>query len=243
MKDILSELSSRALDEAEMIACLRWRLSLDDGIVRANQQALVTDFLNAATVFIPSRNSGGTHTSERVVALSEVRNYYKQSLGVIAKSPLPPRTLPVSLSEQLPITRLAAAFSWTPLTASNWLQHLLAPASSIPSDFVLTTSLPFAEKVLSGLADVWKSLPTEERTAIKEALISKTCIPTRVLGNPQDEPKADAPKPATAMTLPTNSYFPNVDIFPDLPIVTIGAADKDPLRNLVRFFARTWICC
>jgi hypothetical protein len=215
MKDILNELQSRPLEEEEMIKCLKWRLSLNDSIVKQNAQALNADFVAAATVFIPA---GATKT-ERVVSLGQIRTYFSPSDGVIKDSPLPPHTLPASLGEALPLPKLAAAFSWKPLAPSVWLEFLAVDGvSSISDEFQITREPSFAQKVLVTIAEeAWRSkMSPEEKAKTKAVLANVPCVPTNL-----------------GLQMPSASYFANVNIFPDLPIVSLASAEKKGLLRML----------
>lgn len=220
MKDILAELQSRALDEEEMIKCLKWRLSLNEAIIRQNPKAMTTDFLEAATVFIPA----GTTKTERVIALSQIQTYFIPSNGVIKDSPLPPHTLPTILGDALPLPRLASAFSWKPLSPSAWLQWLAKDGiDAVSKEYSISTTPSFAEKVLDLVAEeVWETkLSLVEKNAIVAVLKDVTCIPTSL-----------------GMKVPPATYFSNVNVFPDLPIIALPKAEKKrSLQNMVSLVA------
>ena len=217
MKDILNELQSRPLELEEMIKCLKWRLSLDDSVVRQNAQSLNADFLATATVFIPA---GATKT-ERVISLGQIRTYYSPSSGVIRDSPLPPHTLPIGLGEALPSPKLAAAFSWKPLSPSVWLEFLVVSGvDSIADQFQISREASFAQRVLVTIAEeAWgPKMSSEERARAKLVLANVPCIPTNL-----------------GLRTPSASYFPNVSIFADLAIVSLADAEKKgPLKRMVR---------
>jgi hypothetical protein len=115
---------------------------------------------------------------------------------------------------------LAAAFSWKPLSPPVWLHFLAAEgADSISDEFRINSSAPFAQKVLLTIADeAWGSkMSPEDKSRIKAILADVHCIPTNL-----------------GLRVPSASYFANVNIFPDLPIVSIPGADKKgPLQKLV----------
>lgn len=216
MKDILAELQSRALDEQEMIKCLKWRLSLNDSIIKQNPKAMTNDFLDAATVFLPA----GTTKTERVVSLGLIRTYFQPGHGVIKESPFPPHTLPISLGDALPLPKLAAAFSWRPLSPSAWIQFLaIDGVDSVADEFKIASSASFSQRVLETVSDeAWESkMNQEEKNGVKSTLANVTCVPTSL-----------------GMMTPTASYFSNVNIFPDLPIVSLSKAEKKgPLQSMV----------
>lgn len=215
MKDILNELQSRPLEEEEMIKCLKWRLSLNDSIVRQNTQSLNADLVAAATVFIPASAT----KMERVISLGQIRTYCSPSDGIIKDSPLPSHTLPIGLGQALPLPKLSAAFLWKPLSPSVWLEFLTVDGvSSIPDEFQITREPSFAEKVLVTIAEeAWGSqMPPEEKAKTKAVLANVPCIPTNL-----------------GLRTPSASYFANVNIFPDLPIVILaGSEEKGPLRMM-----------
>ena len=215
MKDILNELQSRSLSEEEMINCLKWRLSLEDSIVKTNTQSLNADFLAAARVFIPA----GATKIDRVISLNQIQTYYSPSNGVIRESPLPPHTLPRRLEEALPLNKLAEAFSWKPLSPSVWLQFLAVDGvDSIADEFQITRA-SFAQRVLLAISEeAWGiKMSPEEKSSTKSVLANVHCIPTNL-----------------GMQIPSASYLPNVNMFPNLPIVSLpGAEKKGALQEMV----------
>lgn len=228
MKDILAELSARALDEQEMVKCLQWRVALPDAIVRQAPRAMTADFLAAATVFLPAASSGGTTKNERVVSLAMIQTYFVTGMGVIKDAPLPPHTLPISLGDALPLPKLANAFGWKPLAPAAWLQFLAIDGlDSIPDEFKLAMSPPFAQKVIETVAeDVWElRLSAEEKEGVKSVLENVNCVPTNL-----------------GQTVPRAAYFSNVNIFPDLPIVSLVKAEKKgPVQRMVSERTRIWM--
>ncbi|KAF9506993.1 hypothetical protein BS47DRAFT_1366980 [Hydnum rufescens UP504] len=131
--DVLRELRSRPLTEAEMVECLKWRIGLPEAVILAHRQELTAEFLDAA------------HNR-------------------------------------------------------------------------MTTSPEFAEQVFNILAKSWNSLPQPEQQHIIQLLGYTPCVPT-VLG----------------MKKPKESYFPNVNMFHDLPIINLPGPLKADKERLVKY--------
>ncbi|KAF8513724.1 hypothetical protein BU17DRAFT_95084 [Hysterangium stoloniferum] len=217
--DVLTELRSRPLTEAEMIECLKWRVNLNtEGIRPTHLAELRREFLDAA-VF---STTDGVKSEERLILLSSIKTVHiprNATTAIPTDGPFPEHTLPYSISRQLKVETLSSLFGWTDLTIPMWLQHLLSlPIQNGDSKTDLTKDAIWAEKVLGVLARVWPSLSKEDQVDIVGLLRSTTCIPTKF-----------------GMKEPSQSYFLNANVFPDLPIVSMpkGTVVKGPMEKLL----------
>ncbi|CAG8505139.1 14702_t:CDS:10 [Racocetra fulgida] len=81
------------------------------------------------------------------------------------------------------------------LSLATWTQYI----ASKPQ---LENDPDFAEKVLGIIARSFQKCSSNDQNMIKQFLIEKKCIPTK-----------------HGLKIPDDAYFPNVDLFPDLPII------------------------
>ena len=66
----------------------------------------------------------------------------------------------------------------------------------------LEESPQYAEKFLATLSRNWGGVPLKDQDSIRELFVQKKCIPTKY-----------------GMKTPLHAYFPNVNLFQDLPII------------------------
>jgi hypothetical protein len=214
--DVLEELRSRPLSETEMIECLKWRIGLNTDDARSHGKELREQFLAAAVFSTPAEDGG-----ERVISLSTVQTYVNPRSSVIpVDCPLPSHTLPFSVSKHLSADSLGSLFGWKELSVVDWVSYLASPAGQtvLPPDHNLTISPVFAERVLGILARAWPSSSKDQLSQLATLLGGSTCIPTNL-----------------GMRKPKEAYLPSVNLFPDLPIVTLpkGTAVKGSLEKVV----------
>ncbi|CAG8789920.1 1504_t:CDS:2, partial [Cetraspora pellucida] len=81
------------------------------------------------------------------------------------------------------------------LSLVTWTQYI----TSKPQ---LENDPDFAEKVLGIIARSFQKCSSNDQNTIKQLLAEKKCIPTK-----------------HGLKIPDDAYFPNVDLFPDLPII------------------------
>lgn len=201
-RDVLQELSQRPLNETEMEACMKWRIGLDTAGLQGNDEDVIRNqFLQAAILSYMEHKEGGG-TEERIIPLASIKTFTSASNSISPNFPLPPHTLPFSLSKQFKPDSLRRFFGWADLTVVEWLEYLLLPSNGLPIESNITASPEFAEKVLNVLAKAWGSLSKQQMQRVAEILQDKTVIPTK-----------------SGMKVPKEAYFANANVFPDLPIV------------------------
>lgn len=217
LDDILGELRARVMTEEEVRAMMEWwiGLSMSDGF-DPSQRSKIID----RAVF--SSPGAGTGHNDTMTSLSSIRYYVNHKANVPLDLPLPPSTLPTSLSKSLSLDRLPLAFGWSELSLVDWLEHIVSPSLSgqphcNPETDVVINPV-FSEKVFGALSRGWGGLSATSQAKIFEMLAEKRCMPTRA-----------------GMVKPGEAYFANVDLFPDLPIVSFskGLAVKGQLEKLL----------
>jgi Protein of unknown function (DUF3684) len=213
--DVLKELRSRPLVEDEMIACLAWWI----GVSTTSNLTHRAELLDAAV--LSTGKPGGT--DEKIVTLSSLQTYINsKSISSIIPldGPLPDHLLPVTISKNFSPSDISSAFPWTELTIPKWLGHVCSTDVRIANvDQDLTISPIWAERVLTILARAWATLSAPAKEEIFSHLGDITCIPT-----------------SSGMKIPDQSYFPQANIFSDLPVVTFhsGAVPKGSLERVLQ---------
>jgi hypothetical protein len=213
-QDVLDELKARILDEQEAIALLKWRVGLDAELTRAHSRELRQAFLGAAVFCIKEEGK-----EDKIVPLAAIRTYVNPKSTVIPlDSPLPAHTLPFSVSKQLGNADLKGLFTWTELSVLDWIEYLVNPTTRKETGVDITLDAVFAERVLGVLARAWPSMNSTQHTEVCAKLSDIPCVPTRA-----------------GLKLPTEAYFANAHVFPDLPIVVMpkGTSVKGTMEKVL----------
>jgi hypothetical protein len=215
--DVLNELRSRPLPEEDMIACMKWWISLYDPKDAVRLASVRTQLLDAAVLLI------STASGDTITPLHTIKTILNQrSLnGLPSDGPLPPHLFPTAVSRHFSSDDLKRAFSWMDLTIHDWLSHICeAGIVRANPTYDIETSPQWSEKVLSFIARNWgHGLALALKQQIIDLLKVKRCIPT-----------------SDGMKLPSEAYFPSVDIFHDLPVVKFpsGNSTKGPMDKLLQ---------
>ncbi|KAG8933600.1 hypothetical protein FRC02_011522 [Tulasnella sp. 418] len=217
-KDVIGELSQRTLTEEEMVECLKWRINLDTGGIKERDKELVRkQFLDSAVFFVPNDER---FKEERTIRLASIETFVSPKNVIPATLPLPPHTLPLSVSKNFTPDSLRSFFGWRDLDVVEWVEYLIAPATleTLPEDENMTISAEFSEQVLNIVAKMWSSISTARQTQMITLLRDKTVIPTR-----------------SGLKTPGESYFSNANVFQDLPIVAFlsGTAIKGSIEKFL----------
>ena len=200
-QDVLRELQARPLTPKEFIACLEWWI---DMCRKGDHEQLlpIRKQLQDAIILTIQTQS---HGASQVISLASIRSFInlKSSYGVIPlDGPLPEYLLPIEVSKAFKPEDLSKAFPWTELTIIQWLMFICDPTAKHSAAFDINVSPSWAERVLALVARAWPTLSVQLREEIYTILYEKTCIPT-----------------SRGMQIPSQSYFPNVNMFQDLPVI------------------------
>ena len=197
MEDVFSELAGRALSVAEAVACLKWWISVAN---HPNYDpSLRRRLLDNTLLDLPGKE-GEPATIQQLATVQTFLNPQR----VPTDAPIPSSCLAYDVSRAFTSTDLQRIFGWSELTVAGWLSYLVGMSGQkeTPIDVNFTLSAPFAERVLGIVARAWGSLPSPQQEEISKLLKEVTCIPTR-----------------KGMQKPADSYFANVSLFEDLPII------------------------
>ncbi|KAG0222294.1 hypothetical protein B0O80DRAFT_113406 [Mortierella sp. GBAus27b] len=158
--DVLRELESRTLTEAQMVAMLRWwgdystRQAISDADYRA--------FFQTALVC-----SGSS-----VLPLATFKWFVNPKLTPI-DMPLPSDVLPYDLTKTFTQPELhKMSRVWQELNLLEWAKHIVKQEE-------FETSPAFSEKALLVLSRGWAQLRDTTQSAIIGLLVNKKCIPTK----------------------------------------------------------------
>ena len=212
--DVLDELRSRPLSEAETVGCLRWWIGVTAGNNRKVSQER-PQLLRALVVSV-------TGPPEKTMRLSDVQTFLKSQI-IPTNGPLPSTLLPTSITRSFDRNTLTSAFLWKELSTVDWLRHLTNPKVAAANlEFDVTNSLSWAEEVLSVLVKAWPSLTDTDKKGVIGILSPISCIPT-----------------SAGLKVPNQAYFSNTDLlslFRDLPIATMpsGAIIEGNLELVLR---------
>ncbi|KAK6910047.1 hypothetical protein I203_104076 [Kwoniella mangroviensis CBS 8507] len=210
--DVVKQLNDRPLTEKEMIDCLTWwqGVASSDSINSAIRRKLVD-----AAILIQENG--------KVLPLSTVQTFVKPHNAVIPPDmPLPPHTLPYTITKNLKANSIYNIFGWTELSVLQYITFLVNPPMSNDTQATPETdirvSADFSEKVLGMLGRAWANLAANQQTAIALELKDIPCIPT----------KAGFKKPGEA-------YFEKNLLFDDLPTIALpkGTAIKGGMEKML----------
>ncbi|KAI8369380.1 uncharacterized protein BYT42DRAFT_617411 [Radiomyces spectabilis] len=190
--DVLKELDMRSLTPDEMVACMKWWIECNLGhpsIPEATRQSIdatsTRKFMEAAIVDCDG---------DKLLQLSGAKWWINPKI-IPLDLPVPPDTLPFSISKRFMPTELAQYFNFSELSLLDWVQFIV-------NEPELEMSPHFAEKILTIISRGYPHCSNKAQAEIAALLHQKKCIPTRF-----------------GMKLPEETYYPTVNLFDDLPIV------------------------
>jgi hypothetical protein len=127
--------------------------------------------------------------------------------------PFPPDTLPFEFTRSLSAKELQA-LGWEPIEIAQWLRFLvesIGGRNGLSTEYDISWSPRFSLQVLAIISKQWESLGQIPRETIIGLLRAITVIPTKY-----------------GMMIPSETYFQNVKLFDDLPIIspTHGVKEK-----------------
>jgi hypothetical protein len=164
-QDLRQELTAeRVFTEDEMISCFKWILSRPEPLTSEERSS----FLNAARF---SRQD-----SDEIVSLATVNKLLEitDNSFIPSTSPLPPDTLPYTISKELPIKQLTDLFAWRPLTIVDWLINLI---SLLKKNTI--TDGDFARTVFTVVSSAWGTLGEEGTGEVAGMMKSLAWVPTQ----------------------------------------------------------------
>lgn len=212
-QDVLQELQSRPLPQDEFIACLNWWINIFREGDHDRLLLIRTQVIDAVILSI-----GVGEAPQKIIPLASIKSFINPrstSGNIPLDGPLPDYLLPLSVSKLFKPEDLKTCFPWTEFTIVQWISFVCG-SETFPIEYDINSSPLWAERVIGLVIRVWPTLTASSKAEIVQLLRTKTCMPT-----------------SGGMLLPTQAYFPNVNIFGDLPVVTFpsgltikGSAEK-----------------
>jgi hypothetical protein len=205
--DVRRELEAKAMNKEQLVNFIKWagKKVLSGELDFASK----TNLLNVAVAMISDGDGQGD-----VIALGTIKNYINIS-KIPPNLPLPPSTIPFDFTINCTAAELQA-LGWQPLDVVPWLRFLIESAPSQPEDQNIAKSSKFATQILVVLSKNWDSLSQSSKGSVTEILQANAIIPTKL-----------------GMRKPTESFFPTVKLFEDLPIIQGCQNVKDKFLSAI----------
>ncbi|MCJ1472983.1 hypothetical protein MMC13_001632, partial [Lambiella insularis] len=205
--DIKKELERQALNGKQLVEFLQWLGH--KAHINEVDPVIVRSLLDVAVANDGLDNDG----SGKLVVLGQIKHFVNPSRipGIV---PVPPDTLSFKFTKNLDKPQLEA-LGWEDLQIVPWLRwqvEISGGRGPLSKDQDLTLSPSFAGVVLPIISKQWDGLSQSSKATIANLLSSRTVIPTKL-----------------GMRTPSESYFPSVKVFDDLPVVTGLSSVKDKL--------------
>ncbi|OJA08565.1 hypothetical protein AZE42_03358 [Rhizopogon vesiculosus] len=213
--DVVRELESRCLTESEMAACLRWWTNTfgSHGPLSEDQKKRRNELLKAGKAL-----SGG-----KEINLSVIKTFIEGRMLNVRNpdDPLPEDTIPPALIQGLNNPqRIREALGWQEMQIAHWLLHLRD--GDLDQAYSITRTPNFAFHTLTVLSNLWHGLPDASHFEIQGILEDVACIPTT------------SPN-GSSMHRPKEAYFPEADVFRDLPVVRQELLSDPRMVNMLEF--------
>ncbi|KAL5498075.1 hypothetical protein ACEPAH_3006 [Sanghuangporus vaninii] len=215
--DVLNELRARPLSDKELVACMRWWITIWTAGESVHSNLPRIQLIDSALLSL------GTGTgNEKIIPLAQIRTFVNlRTMGSVLPidGPLPDHVIPIEISRTFQAHDLMSAFGWQELTVLDWARFIVSPAASaVGLEYDVCASAVWSERVLSVFMKAWPSLSNVHQTELVSLFKDKSCIPTR-----------------SGMKPPGEAYFPNAHVFPDLPVVTMpkGSQVKGNLERVL----------
>ncbi|KAF5247866.1 hypothetical protein FANTH_6147 [Fusarium anthophilum] len=191
--DVKKELETKAMNKVQLMNFISWagKKSLIGELDPGSRSALLE-------VAVGTMSDDGEQGE--IIALGSIRNHLIAN-RIPANLPIPPTTIPHALTANSQQAELRA-LGWEPLELLPWLRFLLDTNSSRPEEQSLTQSSKFAIQILTVLGKNFENSSPNARTTIVSLLQANTVVPTK-----------------QGMRKPTESFFPIVKLFDDLPVI------------------------
>ncbi|RGP72980.1 hypothetical protein FSPOR_2356 [Fusarium sporotrichioides] len=191
--DVKKELETKAMNKVQLMNFISWagKKSLSGELDPGSRSALLE-------VAVGTMSDDGEQGE--IIALGSITNHLITN-RIPASLPIPPTTIPHALTANSQLAELRA-LGWEPLEVLPWLRFLLDTNSSRPEEQSLTRSPKFATQVLTVLSKNFENSSPGARITIVSLLQANTVVPTK-----------------QGMKRPTESFFPIVKLFDDLPVI------------------------
>ena len=215
IKDVKQELERKSLNKDQLIQFISWA-------GKGNLDSLTIQNLLEVTVATIDENEG----QGDVIALGTIK-YYLNVSKIPAEVPLPPTTLPFSITRTLKPYELQV-LGWETLEVVPWLRYIIEAKSQL-GEKDLTTSSAFAATVLQVVSKAWDGLSQSSKVTIV-SLLQPLTIGTSAFSLFHCSTDLSLPSKASLLTpsivptkfglkKPGHAYVQGVKLFDDLPTV------------------------
>lgn len=206
--DIRQELSGKPLSENQLVNFIQWagKKAMQGELNPTNRERL----LDVAVAVV---NKEGNETSGDIISLGAIRNFLTANT-IPPKLPISPDTIPFEFTKMCSSLELKA-LGWKLLQLPPWISFLIESRSTRSRDQDMTESPEFATKILSVLSKNWDNQSQPAKESIVSMLQAHTIMPTKL-----------------GMKRPTESFFPSVKLFDDLPVIICSQVKEKLLASL-----------
>ncbi|GBC47094.2 hypothetical protein GLOIN_2v1761431 [Rhizophagus irregularis DAOM 181602=DAOM 197198] len=179
-------------------------LSFEDVLVELKSRALSEEEIIKLLKWWISYLSKGNPYDTRLLTFTQFGDssqtldtikFYLNPHKISSDIDIPFEVIPYIISKNFTQQELTNGLKWKELPLVNW-------ANFIVNDPGLETDPKFAEKIHHVLAKNLESIPQQDKETIRLSFIAKRCIPTKF-----------------GMKFPNESYFEDVNLFPNLPTI------------------------
>lgn len=193
ISDIKSELEGKALNVKQLVLFLDW--------IGKKARSKEFDSVVVQSLFNVAVANDDEEVPPRLLVLSEIKHYLNVA-RIPAEMPIPHDTMPFKFTKKMNKQDLDA-LGWEDLQMAPWLRWLVTVGRGLLTpEKDLEKSESFAKAVLPIISKQWDGLSASTKSTVTELLTARTVIPTKM-----------------GMKKPTESYFPTVKLFEDLPII------------------------
>ncbi|KAG1902642.1 uncharacterized protein F5891DRAFT_1022595 [Suillus fuscotomentosus] len=210
--DVVKELQRRILQEEEMIGCLRWWVNFISSLEDDEERERTLIFLPNLTDNAKSRIGN----SMRVIEFRNITKFVDSNIWLPwlqSDDALPPDTIPFSFTRPLNRQHISPSLLWQPMTLVDWLTHLISPQIDAAHD--IRKNSTYSNRVLGVLGNIWPMMSSDIKTQAKDLMQDVPWIATNLGFRP-----------------PGGAYFPEADVFHDLPVVSVNLFDPQILTVL-----------
>lgn len=205
VSDVKKELEAKAMNKVQLINFISWagKKSLNGELDPGSRSALLE-------VAVGTMSDDGEQGE--IIALGSIQCHLNNN-RIPSSLPVPPTTIPHALTANTSIPELMA-LGWEALDVVPWLRFLLDTSASRAEEESITRSPKFAVQVLTVLSKNWDNIGSNPQGTIASMLKANAIMPTK-----------------QGMKKPSESFFPSVKLFDDLPV--ISGCDKIKEKFLV----------
>lgn len=202
VEDVRDELGGKPLNKEQLVHFIQWAAKkAASGELTPTSRASLLD----VAIAIISEDGGAQGD---IIALGNIRNYLSPN-KIPTGLPIPPTTIPFEFTSKCASKELQA-LGWDALEIVPWLRFLIDTGSRRSEEQNLTKSPKFALQVLTVLSKNWENLSQSSKNTVISTLQSHPVLPTKL-----------------GMRKPTESFFPSVKLFDDLPTIEGCSSLKD----------------